>query len=101
MRVLLIGMIVGTAAATPMKARAQQGVEGTLVVQQGGREIGREHFSVRPGRDRGVAGSTLTVEARYPSARLTASAILQRAENGALSLFKLRVEGPDGPVSIL
>lgn len=99
MRALLLGLIVG--AALPAGARAQEAVEGTLVVQQGGHEAGREHFSLRPGRDRGVAGSTLTVEGRYPAARLNVSALLQRAENGALSLFKLRVDGPDGPISIL
>jgi hypothetical protein len=85
--------------ATP--AAAQEAFDGTLVVQQGGHETGREKFSLRAGRVRGVAGSTLTVEARYPSARVQADATLQRTEEGALALFKLRVESPDGPVSIL
>ena len=82
-------------------AAAQEAFGGTLVVQQGGHEAGREKFTLQAGRERGVAGSTLTVESRYPGARVQASATLQRTEQGALALFKLRVDSPDGPVSIL
>ena len=49
----------------------------TLSVSQGGKEIGREEFTLTQGRGRGAPGTTLTATARYPATgptkRLTAS----------------------------
>lgn len=96
MRMLTLALLLQAAPVA-----AQQAFEGTLVVQEGGRETGREKFELRQGRERGIAGSTLSVDARYPAARLTINATLQRTPEGALALFRLRVAGPDGPSSIL
>jgi hypothetical protein len=74
-----------------------------LVVEQGGREIGREEFTLTQGRGRGATGTTLHATARYPannpSLRLGAS--LERTPESGLAKFQLDVEGPNGPTVIL
>ena len=82
---------------------AQESSDIKLVIQQEGREIGREEFSLTGGRGRGAAGSTLRARARYPgnSPTLRLSATLERTQESALAKFQLDVEGPNGPTVIL
>jgi hypothetical protein len=84
-------------------ALAQADAPTTLIVMQGGKEIGREDFTLTTGRGRGAAGSTLSATARYPAAapttRLTAE--LERTAEFAIAKFQLDVEGPGGTTVIL
>ena len=85
------------------QALAQEVPATKLVIQQGGREIGREEFTLQPGRGRGTPGSTLHATARYPanSPTLKLTAVLERTPESALAKFQLDVEGPNGPTVIL
>lgn len=89
--------------AFAIPAQAQQAYETTLVILQNGREIGREEFTLRQGRGRGVPGTTLVAAARYPSANptLQLAATLERTEDLALAKFQLDVETPEGSTVIL
>jgi hypothetical protein len=82
---------------------AQDASETRLVIRQGGQEIGREEFTLRSGRGRGAAGTTLQANARYPanSPSLRISATLERTPESALAKFQLDVDGPKGPTVIL
>jgi hypothetical protein len=82
---------------------AQQSPQVKLVVQQGGRETGREEFSLRQGRGRGAPGTTLQVTARQPPKSPTRrfAAVLERTPEAALAKFQLDVEGPGGNTVIL
>jgi hypothetical protein len=82
---------------------AQESPAIKLVIEQGGREIGREEFSLNQGRGRGATGSTLRATARYPAKNptLTLSASLERTPESALAKFQLDVEGPNGTTVIL
>ncbi len=86
--------------ALPAAAQAPPGAK--LAVQQGGREIGREEFALRPDRGRGLPGSTITASARYPAANPTTqlSATLERTPEGALAKFQLNVES-GGVVTVI
>jgi hypothetical protein len=83
---------------------AQEPLETKLVIEQGGREIGREEFTLRQGRGQG-AGSILKAAARYPADHptLKLSATLERtpAPESALAKFQLEVDGPNGTTVIL
>ena len=85
------------------QALAQEAAGTKLVIQQGGREIGREEFTLQPGRGRGAPGSTLHATARYPANNptLRLAAILERTPESALAKFQLDVDGPNGPTVIL
>jgi hypothetical protein len=85
------------------QAFAQEPLETKLSIQQGGREIGREEFTLRQGRGRGTPGSTLIASAFYPAANpsLKLTATLERTPESALAKFQLEVEGPNGPTVIL
>jgi len=82
---------------------AQEPLETKLAIQQGGKEIGREEFTLRQGRGRGAPGSTLTAVARYPATNPTVrlAATLERTPESALAKFQLDVDGPNGPTVIL
>jgi hypothetical protein len=82
---------------------AQEPLETKLVVEQGGREIGREEFTLRQGRGRGLPGSTLIAAARYPANNptLKLAATLERTPESALAKFQLDVDGPNGTTVIL
>ncbi|HKG34148.1 MAG TPA: hypothetical protein VKB22_10465 [Gemmatimonadales bacterium] len=84
-------------------ARAQDSPGTKLVIQQGGREIGREEFTLTPGRGRGAPGTSLRATASYPASNptLRLAAILDRTPESALAKFQLDVEGPNGPTVIL
>ena len=83
-------------------ARAQQPLESRLVVTQGGKEIGREEFTLRSTRGRGLPGSTLIAAARYPSTAPTTrlAATLERAPDTSLAKFQLDVES-EGAVTVI
>lgn len=84
-------------------AAAQAAAEITLIIQQGGKEIGRESFTLTQGRGRGAPGSTLSATARYPATvpttRLTA--LLERTADFAIAKFQLDVDSPNGSTVIL
>jgi hypothetical protein len=84
-------------------AVAQESSGTKLVVQQGGREIGREEFTLSQSRGRGAPGTSLQAIARYPasSPTLQLRATLDRTPEAALAKFQLDVEGPNGPTVIL
>src|SRR5688572_14167824 len=74
-----------------------------LVIEQEGREIGQEEFSLSSGRGRGAPGTTLRANARYPANNptLRLAATLERTSESALAKFQLDVEGPNGTTVIL
>jgi hypothetical protein len=82
---------------------AQEPLETKLVIEQGGKETGREEFTLRQGRGRGALGSSLTAMARYPATNptLKLAATLERTSEGALAKFQLEVDGPGGTTVIL
>jgi hypothetical protein len=84
-------------------ARAQDSPGTKLVIQQGGREIGREEFTLTSGRGRGAPGTSLRATASYPASNptLRLAATLDRTPESALAKFQLDVEGPNGPTVIL
>lgn len=85
------------------QASAQEAPETALAIQQGGREIGREEFTLSGGRGRGALGTSLHATARYPANNptLKLAATLERTPESALAKFQLEVEGPNGPTVIL
>jgi hypothetical protein len=82
---------------------AQAPLETKLVVEQGGKEIGREEFTLRQGRGQGAPGNTLLAAARYPAENpnLRLAATLERTPESALAKFQLDVDGPNGTTVIL
>jgi hypothetical protein len=99
MRLAVVLLVLASAG----QVSAQDPTETRLVVQQGGREIGREEFRLSQGRGRGAPGTTLRATARYPASTptLQLNATLERTAEAALAKFQLEVEGPAGPVVIL
>ena len=85
-----------------LSAAAQEPLETKLVVTQGGKEIGREEFTLRPTRARGLPGSTIIAAARYPSTGPTTrlAATLERTPDSALAKFQLDVES-EGAVTVI
>ena len=97
MRALLACLVLLRAVPVP----AQQPFDHALSIQQGGKEIGREEYSVRPGVRSGA--SVITAHARYPatSPTLEIGAIQERAADGTIAKFELDVQAPEGNVVIL
>ena len=85
-----------------LSAAAQEPLETKLVVRQNGQEIGREEFTLRSTRGRGLPGTTIIAAARYPSTspatRLAAT--LERTPDSSLAKFQLDVESA-GAVTII
>ena len=84
-------------------ALAQADAPISLIVKQGGKEIGREDFTLTSGRGRGAAGTTLSATARYPAASPTTrlTAVLERTAEFAIAKFQLDVQSPGGTTVIL
>jgi hypothetical protein len=80
----------------------QEPLETKLVVTQGGKEIGREEFTLRSTRARGLPGSTIIAAARYPSTGPTTrlAATLERTPDSALAKFQLDFES-EGAVTVI
>lgn len=97
MRALLACLLLVRAAPLP----AQESFDHTLSIQQGGKEIGREDYSVRPGS--GTGARVITAQSRYPAANPTVQirATQERASNGGITKFELDVRQPEGNVIIL
>ncbi|MEO6056202.1 MAG: hypothetical protein ABIQ49_05125 [Gemmatimonadales bacterium] len=85
-----------------LQAVAQEPPETKLVVAQGGQEIGREEFTLRATRARGLPGSTIIAAARYPSTGPTTrlAATLERTTDTTLAKFQLDVES-GGAVTVI
>src|SRR6185295_7978570 len=85
-----------------LSAAAQEPLETKLVVTQNGQEIGREEFTLRSTRGRGLPGSTIIAAARYPSANPTTrlAATLERTPDTALAKFQLDVDSA-GVVTVI
>jgi hypothetical protein len=85
------------------QALAQEASQTKLVIEQAGREVGREEFTLTQGRGRGAPGTTLRATARYPSNNptLRIGATLERTPEFTLAKFQLDVEGANGPTVIL
>jgi hypothetical protein len=86
---------------SPALAQAEASI--SLIVQQGGKEVGREDFTLTKGRGRGATGSTLSATARYPATAPTTrlTAVLERTAEFAIAKFQLDVESPSGTTVIL
>ncbi len=84
-------------------ALAQADAPITLLVKQGGKEVGREDLTLTKGRGRGASGSTLSATARYPANAATTrlTAVLERTAEFAIAKFQLDVESPSGTTVIL
>jgi hypothetical protein len=85
-----------------LRAAAQEPLETKLVVTQNGQEIGREEFTFRPTRGRGLPGTTIIAAARYPSINPTTrlAATLERTPDSSLAKFQLDVESA-GAVTVI
>jgi hypothetical protein len=85
-----------------LRAAAQEPLETKLVVTQNGQEIGREEFTFRPTRGRGLPGTTIIAAARYPSTNPTTrlAATLERTPDSSLAKFQLDVESA-GAVTVI
>jgi hypothetical protein len=86
---------VGLTLATSVEAQNLD--QGTLVIKQGGREIGREEFVVRSGRTGGAQGTTLVTRGRFPvvAPAISQEATLERKGDGSfLNIQVMREEGP-------
>src|SRR6266853_4305293 len=81
---------------------AHQPLETKLVIQQGSRETGREEFTLRQTRGRGLPGTTIIAAARYPASAPTTqlAATLERTPEPALAKFQLDVESA-GAVTVI
>jgi len=85
-----------------LPAAAQEPLETKLIVAQNGQEIGREEFTLRATRARGLPGSTIIAAARYPSTGPTTrlAATLERTPDSARAKFQLDVESA-GAVTVI
>jgi hypothetical protein len=94
-------LLVACLAAPPM-AQAQSIDEGILSIRQGGREIGRESFSIQPGRQGGSTGSTITSRVRLPAAApsYTQETVVERRGDGSFAnmLVSYSAAGAQGRV---
>jgi len=97
MRALLACLLLVRAVPLP----AQETFDQTLSIQQGGKEIGREDYSVRPGSRTGAI--VITARSRYPATNPTTliRATQERASDGGIAKFELDVQQPEGNVIIL
>ena len=99
-------LALASALALPAPEAAAQGQgagDVTLVVQQNGREIGRETFTLRDSRARGVTGSTLISAAHYPATNptLTLATTIERTPELALAKFQMDVDSAGSSTVIL
>jgi hypothetical protein len=102
MRAIAAGLALLVAGSTTLQGQTARGT--TLVVQQNGREIGREDVQVRGpvGRD-GSAGTSLQITSRYPnvSPAVQMTTTLDRNGDGGLSKFVLEGQTSEGPTRVL
>jgi hypothetical protein len=79
-------LLAACLVATTM-AEAQSIDDGTFSIRQAGREIGREDFSIQPGRQGASTGSTVTSRVRFPavSPTFTQESVVERRGDGSFS----------------
>jgi hypothetical protein len=77
-------------------------LETKLVITQAGQEVGREEFTFRATRARGLPGTTIIAAARYPATGPTTrlAATLERTPDTTLAKFQLDVES-GGAVTVI
>ena len=87
---------VGLACATGAEGQAPD--QGTLVIKQAGRELGREEFVIRNGRAGGAQGTTITTRGRFPAVApaLTQEGVVERRSDG--SFISMQVTREADPV---
>jgi hypothetical protein len=97
MRALLAPWLLMWASALS----AQQTYDNVLSIQQGGKETGREEYSIQ----RGTAQSATVIkaQARYPATSPTLQIALteERSPTAGIAKFELDVQAPEGNVVIL
>ncbi len=74
----------------PLPLAAQGVYQATYVVQQGGKEIGREHIVLRPGQGGDNAGTRIELEGRYSSTE-NVRGVLTRGADGAIDALQLEI----------
>lgn len=96
MRTLSAALILTCTALAA--ADAQSAGQGTLVVRQGGKEVGREEFTLRGSAAAGGARS-LSATSRYPNVNPAVQITAQLDQNaqGELAKFVLQAETAEGP----
>ena len=82
-------MFAVLAMLMPVSATAQATYDATYVVQQNGREIGRERVVLRAGQ--GGDNSRLELESRYAGASETARAVLTRGAGSSFESLQLEL----------
>ena len=89
-------------AAGPARRPRRSRCETKLVVTQDGQEIGREEFTFRPTRGRGLPGTTIIAAAPLPVHQSTTrlAATLERTPDSSLAKFQLDVESA-GAVTVI
>src|SRR5262245_30387089 len=80
---------------------AQQAYENALTIDQGGKETGREEYSIQRGS--GQSATVIKAHARYPttSPTLQIALTLERSPTAGIAKFELDVQAPEGNVVIL
>lgn len=96
-------MLALALAVWSVPAAGQVVDEGTFVVRQAGREIGREDFSIDTGRQGGAPGTSLRTHVRFPSVRpqFECEAILERRPGGEFVAAQFDITGKAGARRIL
>jgi hypothetical protein len=87
-------LIVASLLLLAHQAQAQTVDQGTLVVRQGGREIGREEFAVQAGRAGGAQGSTIVTRGRFPAVSpvVAQDATVERRTDGSFTSIQVLKE---------
>ena len=74
--------------STPLPLAAQGAYDATYVVQQGGKEVGRERIVLRPGQGGANAGTRVELEGRYANSE-NVRGVLTRGADGAIDALQL------------
>jgi len=79
----------------------QQAFDNVLSIQQGGKETGREEYSIQRGSDSGP--TVIKAQARYPATSPTLQIGLteERSPTAGIAKFELDVQAPEGNIVIL
>ena len=85
--------------STPLPLAAQGAYDATYVVQQGGKEVGRERIVLRPGQGGANAGTRVELEGRYANSE-NVRGVLTRGADGAIDALQLEVRRGNATESI-
>lgn len=88
------------ALLAPVSAAAQGDFEANYVVQQGGKEIGREHLVLRAGQSPSGAASRIELDSKYAGSQESVRGVLTRGSDGAIDALQLEVRRSTGTESI-